>query len=403
MRRRGPILALAVALLAPAGAAQGAERSACQKLEGKDLAPAGKVKLVRRKNDEGGNDLRGCVLPRGKVITVASRTGGFTSTSSYRIVQVAGHHVLVDSSSASQYGGHDDTYVVDIKRRRSYTIASFCHEGTDGFCNPDVPNATAERARINSSGQAAAVLSRETSDLVTVEGFSSRGTRKVLDSGTTAEIPPSSLRVAGHVASWTNSGAERSARLPVVTACQKLKAKEDLAPAKRVKLVRRENADNGNDLVGCVLPDGKVSVVATKAKVPGSERKYRILQVAGHEVLIRGELTNQYGHGVSTYVYDLKRATSYNVAESCFDDQGVACNPQTHAVRAFVNAQGQAAAIVRTNGSSTRQVLGFSSTGTSKVLDTGTDAQIPASSLSLDGHVVRWRHSGAPRSATLSG
>jgi hypothetical protein len=48
-------------------------------------------------------------------------------------------------------------------------------------------------------------------------------------------------------------------------------------------------------------------------------------------------------------------------------------------------------------------VVGFKSTGAGKVLDSGTAAEIPASSLSLDGHVVRWTHSGVPKSATLSG
>jgi hypothetical protein len=48
-------------------------------------------------------------------------------------------------------------------------------------------------------------------------------------------------------------------------------------------------------------------------------------------------------------------------------------------------------------------VIGFASTGESRVLDTGSSGQIPASSLSLEGHVVRWTHSGVDKHATLSG
>jgi hypothetical protein len=406
MGRRGPLLAPAVALLAllalpGAGAAE--ERSKCQKLRGKDLAPAKKVKLVRRKNDEGGNDLRGCVLPRGGVIKVASSSDAFTSQSSYDIGQVAGHHVLIDSSSASQYGGYADTYVVDLKRRRSYTVASFCREGVGGFCNPDVPNETAVRTIVNSGGRAVAMIKTAASNRVKVRGYTATGKPIPLDSGPAADVPVDSLELDGNVASWVNSGERRSAPLRR-SECQRLRAKgRDLAGAKRVKLVRRANADGGTDLIGCVLPRGNVTTVASSAKIPGSERRYRKLQVAGHHVLVRGEVTNQYGHGVSTYVYDLKEATSYNLAETCFDDQGVACEPQTRAPRAFVNGAGQAAAVVRTQGSDEVRVIGFTTTGARRILDAGTAAEIPASSLSLEGHVVRWRHSGAPKSATLSG
>jgi hypothetical protein len=408
MRRRGAITALAAALVALASGAHAAdqEHTQCQKLSPKhDLAPAKRVKLVEQKRSNGDARLVGCILPAGKLVIAASRYDDGDVHGDYELRQVAGHHVLIDGSLEGDFGTNHFTYVMDLRYGNQYTVASRCQAVEPGWCGSKNPKETAERALVNSSGQAAAVVRSESSDLVTVEGFSRRGTRVVLDSGTRSEIPASSLDLDGHVASWRNSGALKSARLPGVSKCQKLDARppKDLAPGtRRAKLVERENADGGTDVVGCVLPAGKVSLVASSTKEPGSERGYQILQVVGHEVLVRGELINQYGHGVSTYVYDLKQARSYNVAESCFDPQGAACD-QTYAKRAFVNAQGQAAAIVRTDGSSERQVIGFKSTGAGTVLDTGTRAEIPASSLSLEGHVVRWTHSGVPKSATLSG
>jgi hypothetical protein len=391
MRRRGSILALGAALLAivPPGAHAG--QSSCQKLSGEDLAPAKNVKLVERDNSDGGKDLEGCVLPDGRVRTIASAGNGGTTASDYSLLQVAGRRVLFRRTAGSQSAVGVSTSVYDLKNGRSYDVASASAQ------------TNAKRALVNSSGQAVAIVHSHGSDIVSVEGFSSRGTRKVLDTGTRTEIPTSSLKLDGHVASWTNDGAHMSARLPTVTECQRLKAKgEDLAGAKKVKLVERRNSDGGTDLVGCVLPAGKVSVVASASKVSGQTRSYKLLQVAGHQVLVRGKLVNPYGAGVSTYVFDLKRGKSYTVAESCFDEHGAACD-QTYARRAFVNAQGQAAVLLRTDGESALQVLGFASTGESRVLDTGGPSQIPKSSLSLDGHVVRWTHSGVHKQATLSG
>lgn len=403
MPRRGCIVALAAVLLALPAAAHGAgERTSCQKLTGKeDLAPAKRVKLFERKSAHA-TTLTGCVLPAGHIVLLASRyheDGGQSGDYALRLVK--GHQVVFTFVYDTPTSHLHSTEVVDLKKPRRYTIASRCHETESGNCS-DRPDETALRVRINTSGQAAAIVASETSDLVRVIGYSPRGTRRVLDTGTRKQIPPESLKVEGHTASWTNNGAHKSARLPKTTECERLGTRNDMAGANKVKLVERRNEDGGTDLVGCVLPSGKVSTVASSSKMGGQERTYDVLQVTGHVVLVRGDVVNPYGHAVSTYVFDLKRASSYTLAESCFNEHGAACD-QTYARRAFVNFSAQAAALIRTDGSKEREVVGFSSTGAREVLDTGTAAQIPASSLSLDGHVVRWTHSGTPRSATLSG
>jgi hypothetical protein len=408
MRRRGPLLPLVAGLLllAPAGAQ--AAQSKCEKLRGDDLAPSSKVKLVERNTtdpDTGGEvrKLVGCVLPDGKVRTVAAREEVGNTSDDYRLREVDGRYVLVDEITRTAFFRRRETIVSDLKQGDRYVVASRCKDfGEQGdFCGSTVGEFAA-RAAINSRGQAAAVVWSANSDLATVEGFSSSGRRVVFDTGTRGEIPASSLHVDRHRAHWTNSGASMSHRLPRRSACEKLDGDQDLAPAKDTKLVKRRNSDNGTDLVGCVLPSGIVRTVSSSVKLVAEERGYKLLQVAHHQVLVRGEVRNQYGHGLSTYVFDLEDGTTYTIAETCFDAQGVACD-QTKARRAFVNASGQAAAVVSTAGSQQLKVMGFASTGDGTVFDTGTATQIPPSSLSLQGHVVRWMHSGHPRSATLSG
>src|SRR4051794_29622247 len=169
MRRRGAILALGVALLAFAPASAEA-KTQCQKLNAKhDLAPAGKVKLVRRDNgDAGGNDLVGCVLPAGKLVVAAFSGAEGSGGGAYDLRQVAGHHVLVHQSDSTPSAYDDYTQVVDLKTGRRYKVAFSCFDTAP--CNG---NTTAKRALINSSGQAVAIVHRHGSDLVSVEGFSS--------------------------------------------------------------------------------------------------------------------------------------------------------------------------------------------------------------------------------------
>jgi uncharacterized cupredoxin-like copper-binding protein len=187
------------------------------------------------------------------------------------------------------------------------------------------------------------------------------------------------------------------------SACQRLNAENDLAPAKNVKLVRRKNADGGTDLKGCVLPAGKVRTVARSVHEGTIDKSYAVRQVVGHQVLIHRSTSSQSGGGDATYVFNIATGKSYNVARTCYPTSG-SCAPGTKAKAAFINGAGQAAAIVspKQNPGVVR-VLGFSSTGEKRVLDTGTPQAIPASSLSLHRHVVSWTHSGHVKTATLSG
>src|SRR3954451_17581730 len=103
-----------VAALAPPAFAAAAKR--CSQLKGRDLAPAKAVKLVQHRNADDGKDLLGCALPRGKVRLLASSADHYTTVDSFRIRQVSGEKVLLDTSESSQYAEVSSTRVLDIRR-----------------------------------------------------------------------------------------------------------------------------------------------------------------------------------------------------------------------------------------------------------------------------------------------
>ena len=82
---------MAAAGLSP-GVAVAAKSSKCQRLKGRDIAPASSVKLVRRANADDGTDLFGCVLPRGPVQHIASSAD--LRSASRRAVAQANEHTV---------------------------------------------------------------------------------------------------------------------------------------------------------------------------------------------------------------------------------------------------------------------------------------------------------------------
>jgi hypothetical protein len=215
------LLSVAVATLVPAHAfAAKQKKSKCQRLKGTDQAPAKKVKLIAKRNGDGGSTLRGCVLPRGRVRTIARSADFGTTSNGYDVVQVAGVIVLVRYSAGSQYESSESVSVWNLRTGAAYGVADFCARLGGGTCGSGM-NTQADAVFVNTKGQAAAVLTPvivDSSGLppggvgpTVVAGFTSRGKRCELDSSPTHEIPPASLRLTGVMAAWTNGGTARSA------------------------------------------------------------------------------------------------------------------------------------------------------------------------------------------------
>ena len=203
-------LGLAALLLLAAAPAAQAKR--CSQFHQRDLAPAKHVRLIERANGDGGTDLIGCILPRGKPRQLAFSAEYETETYDYTLRQVAREWVLVDTSGGSQYGGGTATYVFDIRSGRHHSLISSCYEILTGFCSgPPERQDDLAAVFINDIGEAAAVITG--TEGVTVAAFSPSGERTDLDAGTAQEIPAASLRLRGSTASWTHSGEPRSAQL----------------------------------------------------------------------------------------------------------------------------------------------------------------------------------------------
>src|SRR5215217_8133209 len=108
------VLGLVLALPGSAGASVARAPKVCSKLRGHDLAPAHRVRLVKRANADDGTDLLGCMLPDGPVRTVASSADMFTTVTSYQILALKGPAVALSSQWGSQYGSSERTWVHNL-------------------------------------------------------------------------------------------------------------------------------------------------------------------------------------------------------------------------------------------------------------------------------------------------
>lgn len=201
------VTVLASAPAATGGAAGTRQRSTCQRLQGRDLAPARFVKLVERRD----GDLVGCVLPRGAVRRVAASgpdDDGETHHD-YTLEQVVGRIVVVRTGDTNDYATSISTRVHDLRAGRGYALAERCSVKAAFPCSGDMVS-TVTAALVTRAGRAVAVVVDDGApeQSARVVAYSTLGTRRVLDTGA---IAPESLRLTGNLASWTNAGTPRGA------------------------------------------------------------------------------------------------------------------------------------------------------------------------------------------------
>jgi hypothetical protein len=103
-------------------------------------------------------------------------------------------------------------------------------------------------------------------------------------------------------------------------------------------------------------------------------------------------------------VFDIRTGHRYLIARSCYQLAVGSCSgDNATAAAAFVNSRGQAAAAIVPEATQITVIAAFSSRGQPQYVDHGPSADLPASSLALEGSTVSWTHSGETRSATVSG
>ena len=182
--------------------------------------------------------------------------------------------------------------------------------------------------------------------------------------------------------------------------CQSLTGR-DLAPARHVKLVERRNADDGADLVGCLLPRGPLTRIASSADFYTTVHGYAIRQIAGRVVLVATTSSSQYASSETLTVHDLRSRRSYTIAARCAMIGGDDCatGASTTAAAAFVMRAGRAVALVFRAATAT--VSAFSSLGRSRPLDVAAPPDIPPESLRLTGNLAAWTNAGVARRASI--
>jgi hypothetical protein len=195
------VLVALVLVLAAVPAAEARKR--CSQLHGRDLAPAKHVRIVDKRTSSG-RSLYGCILPRGPWRELADAEEYETSNDSYELLAVAREWVLIFSSSATQYGGGNGTYVWNVRTDDGYSIARSCF---GMICTPGDPTDSAVDAVLTNTGEAAAIVDRAGGRRL--ELFTAWGAVGVADTGPDL----AGLRLDGRTAHWTNAGAARSAEL----------------------------------------------------------------------------------------------------------------------------------------------------------------------------------------------
>jgi hypothetical protein len=210
MRAATAVLLAALALCGGAAAAGAAQpRSTCQKLaqRGKDLAPNSKLVLVVRGNDETGR-ISGCLLPRGKVRTLASWDDGLSRDWS-SVVRTAGRFVLVEDGHGDQYGGVSRSLTrVDVQHGRRLSLSGYgCQLGYSMQACPD--GSSHGRVGMAATGAGAYELTDFATRTTTLQAFSPGGAFTKLADGAV-----DALRVTSAGIAWTQAGAQHTAPLP---------------------------------------------------------------------------------------------------------------------------------------------------------------------------------------------
>ena len=200
----------APATAAAATKAKPTPRSGCQKLAAQhtDLARSPRLVTVARGDNERGR-ISACVLPRGKVRTLASWDDGL-SRDWASVVRTAGTWVLVEEGHGDQYGGVS-RYLArhDVRTGGRLSLAGYgCQVGWGGpdSC-PDGSNFGA--VVMATSGAGAYDRFDLATSTATLQAFSPAGLFTKLADG-----PVSALHLAGPQLAWRQDGVAYAAPLP---------------------------------------------------------------------------------------------------------------------------------------------------------------------------------------------
>jgi hypothetical protein len=207
---------LGVALASAAGpSAVGAKqpRGACQKLakNHRDLARSPKLVTAVVGDDETGR-IAACVLPRGKLRTLAAWDDGLSRDWAY-VIATAGTWVLVEEGHGDQYGGVSRALTRhDVRTGRALSLSGYgCQVG---FGGPPGSSGCSQgtnygKVRLTSTGAGAVELSDLATATTSLQAFGPAGRFTKLADGAIDTLRATRTQVV-----WTQGGVEHRAPLP---------------------------------------------------------------------------------------------------------------------------------------------------------------------------------------------
>jgi hypothetical protein len=185
--------------------------SACQKLKRghKDLAPHNSRLLVVVRGDEETGRIAGCLLPRGKVRTLASWDDGLTRDWA-SVVATAGTFVLVEQGHGDQYGGVSRSLKrVDVKHNRTLGLSGYGCQISFGSPTGCPSGTNYGEVDMAASGAGAYEVTDLSTSTTTLQAFAPAGAFTKLADG-----PVDALRVTSTQITWTQGGVAYDAALP---------------------------------------------------------------------------------------------------------------------------------------------------------------------------------------------
>ena len=184
-------------------------RTACQNLAKryKDVAPAAKLVTVVRGDDETGR-ISACVLPRGKVRTLASWDDGLSRDWAH-VVGSVGTWVLVEEGHGDQYGAISNSLArSDVRSGKRLSLSGYgCQVGFDARGCPD--GTSFGHVAMAASGAGAYEVTDLATETTTLQAFDPAGVFTKLADG-----PVEALHVTRTQIHWTQGGAPYTAPLP---------------------------------------------------------------------------------------------------------------------------------------------------------------------------------------------
>jgi hypothetical protein len=215
------LLRLAVACLLGGAVAAGAApaitvaakqppRSTCQKLarSHKDVARSAKLVTTFLGDDETGR-IAACVLPRGRVRTLAAWDDGL-SRDWADVVSTAGTWVLVEEGHGDQYGGVSRSLTRhDVRSGKRLSLAGYGCQVDLGSARGCPSGTSYGEVVLVATGAGAIELTGLATATTTLQSFSPRGSFTKLADG-----PVDALRARRPQILWTQGGVEHAAPLP---------------------------------------------------------------------------------------------------------------------------------------------------------------------------------------------